>query len=178
MTAMKKDKAKFSVQMTAKEVYRFNMYHVYHSFSGLIGIGFSIIALIILLTSFSTLSEQTRAMLIIIAAWFVVFDPVILFTRSRGQAKRNKAYQQALNYEVNEAGITVSQNEEHQTIAWDNLFKIVETKTQFLVYSSKMHAFIFPKSSVGMSEEQFREVLLHYAKDKGMLLKGKIKNAK
>ena len=162
---MVKEKIQFSVQMTAGEVYKFTMYHMYHGLSGIFGI----------CTSFDSLTEQSKAILILVAMWFVIIDPVILIFRSRSQVKRNKSYQKPLNYQMNQDGITVSQDELEQTMAWNNLMKIVETKTQFLVYSSRVHAFVFPKKAVGESCDAVREMLIQYTEGSSVRLKGKIK---
>lgn len=172
---MTKKEIKFSVQMTVKEIYKFTMYHVYHSSSGVFGVILSIIAWIVLLTSFSTLSDQSRTILFLVAAWFIIFDPVILFFRSRGQVKRNKTYQKPLNYCVNQEGITVSQGEEKQTVAWENFIKVIETKSQFLVYSSRVHAFIFPKKDIAKECDTLRELLQEYTKNTNAKLKGSLK---
>ena len=113
--------------------------------------------------------------MILVALWFVIIDPVILIFRSRSQVKRNKSCQKPLNYQLNQDGITVSQDEIEQTMAWDNLMKIVETKTQFLVYSSRVHAFVFPKKAVGESCDVVREMLLQYTEGSNVRLKGMIK---
>lgn len=170
-----KEKIQFSVQMNAKEVYRFTMYHVYHGFTGILGVCLSIAAFITLLVSFNSLTDQTRAILILVAAWFIIIDPVILFMRSRGQVKSNKTYQKPLDYTLNNEGITVSQEEQSQTISWEHLMKIVENKSQYLVYSNKIHAFIFPKTSLEDNGEAVREMFLHYAKEYSIPVKGALK---
>lgn len=172
---MVEEDIQFSVQMTAKEVYRFTMYHMYHGMSGIVGICMSLLAFAILITSFDTLTEQSRAILGLIAIWFIIIDPIILLFRSRGQVKRNKSYRKPLVYRLNQDGITVSQDEVEQIIAWENLMKIVETKTQFLIYSSRVYAFVFPKKAIGESCDEVREMLIQYTKGGNVRLKGKIK---
>lgn len=162
----------FSVQMTPGEIFKFTIYHSYHKLSGVIGILFSLAAIIILIFRFGDLNDQDRTILIIVALWFTVLEPLTLLSRAKSQVKRNKAYQAALDYKLDESGITVSQNDTEQTLAWDNLMKIVETKTQFLVYSSRIHAFIFPKKSMGENCDAAKELMLNYAKTYNIPVKG------
>lgn len=165
----------FSVQMTAKEVYKFTLYHIYHGFSGLFGILVSAFSMIMLTTSFQTLSNQTRTFLILLMAWFIVIDPIMLYSRARSQVKRNKVYQKPLTYMLNEEGITVSQEDVAQTVTWERLRSVVETKSQYLVYSNRINAFIFPKEAIGENIEAFEEMVVHCTKDTNVLLKGAIK---
>lgn len=168
----------FSVQMTAKEVYKFTLYHIHHSFSGFFGICVAAFSLIMLAVSFQTLSNQTRTFLILLAAWVIVIDPIMLYSRAKSQVKRNKVYQKPLTYTLNEEGITVSQEEVSQTVAWERLRFIVETKTQYLVYSNRINAFIFPKEAIGENCDAFEEMAVHCTKDTDVVLKGALKKRK
>lgn len=175
---MEQESITFSVQMTVKEIYRFTIYHVYHGFSGIFGLCLSLAALVNLIVSFDSLSDQGKAIMTIVAAWFTVLEPLMMLWRAKGQVKRNASYKQPLNYTVNNEGITVSQNEERQTIPWERLVKIVETHSQYLIYSSKIHAFIFPKSAIGEQDKKMEELLLQCSEGTGVRLKGAIKRRK
>ena len=172
---MKKDSITFSVEMTAKEVYRFTFYHVYHGFSGLFGLCLSLLALANLIMNFHDLSDMGKTIMIIVAMWFTVWEPFLMIGRSKSQVKRSKAYQKPLYYQIDGNGITVSQKEESQTIAWSKLVKVVETRSQFLVYSSRIHAFIFPKTMMDGQEEEMRYLVVHNTLDTNVRLKGRIK---
>lgn len=165
----------FSVQMTWKEIYKFTMYHTYHSFAGILGLVLSIMALANLILSFDKLSDQGKTIMTIVAAWFLIFEPLRMLMRSKSQMKLSKAYKKPLNYIVNEEGITVSQDEESQTIEWKQLFKIVETKSQFLVYSNRINSFIFPKSSLEGQVDDLGNAMAEYSKDTTVKLLGGMK---
>lgn len=176
---MKKSSISFSVTMTVKELYRFIIYHAYHKVSGIMGLVMSVVAFFLLLFNGNSFSEQTRAVLVLIAIWFVVLDPIILYGRARGQVRRNRAYKKPLNYVVDEKGVTISQDEQSQTVLWEQLYKIVETKKQFLFYSTPMYAFIFPKAELAEEEKEcFLEIINTYTKDTRVEVKGMIKRGK
>ncbi|MGN0436989.1 MAG: YcxB family protein [Lachnospiraceae bacterium] len=147
----------FSVNMTPKEVFRFSLHHSYFKLSGMIGVLLSVMALIMLLVNFAELGDQNKAVLLIVALWFTVLEPLTIYTRAKSQAKRNPVYKKPLTYTLDSEGITVSQDEQSQSINWNQLMKIVETRTQYLVYSNKVNAFIFPKASM---KEQKNEIEL------------------
>ncbi len=165
----------FSVQMTWKEIYKFTMYHTYHSFAGIFGLVLSIIALVDLIISFNELSDQGKTILTIVAAWFLIFEPLRMLVRSKSQIKLSKAYKKPLDYTLSGEGITVSQDDESQTIDWNRLLKIVETKSQILVYSNRINAFIFPKECFKEDLLAAREMMVEYTKNTPVKLKGKIK---
>lgn len=165
----------FSVQMTWKEIYKFTMYHTYHSFAGILGVILSVMALTNLIISFDKLSDQSKTIMTIVAAWFLIFEPLRMLVRSKSQMKLSKAYKKPLNYIVNEEGITVSQDEESQTIEWKQLFKVVETKSQFLVYSNRINSFIFPKNSLEGQVDELGNAIAEYSKDTGIKRLGGMK---
>lgn len=172
---MKKGDITFSVRMTPIELFKFTMYHNYHKISGVIGICLSLIALVVLITSFEELTDRDKTILTIVALWFIILEPLTLLQRARTQVKRNKTYQKPLTYTMNQEGIMISQDDQQQMIAWENLMKIVETKSQYLVYSSRIHAFIFPKKAIGEECEIAEELMIQYTQDTKVSFAGKIK---
>lgn len=165
---MKADNSKsytFSVQMTTKEVFRFSLHHSYFKLSGIIGVCMSLIALLIFVLCFNDLGDQNKAVLLIVALWFTVLEPLTIYTRAKSQAKRNSTYKKPLNYTLDQDGITVSQDEQSQSIKWNQLMKIVETSTQYLVYSSKVHAFVFPKESMKEEQNEIEKFMVECTKE-------------
>lgn len=156
---MEQNEISFLVKMNTREIYRFTMYHLYHGYSGMIGITISAIALIVLILKYGTLEPQLKSILILLAAWYILIDPIILYFRARKQARRNKAYQKDLSYKLFEEGITVSQEEISQTVAWDMVAKVVETKKQLIVYTNRVNAFIFPKDCIGENLEAAKQLI-------------------
>lgn len=173
---MKRDSVSFSVQMRAQDLYRFKLYHVYHGFSGVFGICLTVLAAIMLLSNFKNMDEQTRIIFLLIVVWFIIIDPLRFWMHSKGQIKQNKVYHKPLQYRIDEAGITVSQDDTTQTMSWGNLVKLIETKKQFIIYSSKIHAFIFPKEAMGEECELLRKLLVSYTMDKHVKIKGFIRD--
>lgn len=172
---MNQNGIEFSVQMTVKEVYKYTMYHVYSGFSGRFGLIVSIAALLMLIINFSNIDDKTKTVLIILGLWFTVLEPLMALSRVKLQVKRNKTYQQPLNYRVDENGITVSQNEQSQSVGWDRLVKIVETPSQFLVYSSRIHSFVFPKNMMECQEDAMRALVMEHTKKTNTVINGRLK---
>ena len=165
----------FSVQMTVKEMYQFTMYHVYHQASGLIGLFLSALALANLVVSFHDLSDQGKTIMTIVGLWFTVLEPIMMYNRSKRQVKRTKSYQKPLYYEINEKGITVSQDEESQTMEWERIRRIKDTGSQYILYSSRVHAFIFPKKCLGADAGKLGNLLREYAAQKNIPVNGRMK---
>lgn len=174
---MEQDTISFSVQMTVKDVYRFNMYHVYHSVSGLVGLLLSLLALCNLIISFDSLTDQGKTIMTIVALWFTVLEPIMVYSRAKKQVKKIASYHKPLHYKIDEQGITVSQDEESQTMEWNRLRRIVKTRQQILVYSSRVHAFIFPRAAWQDQEKEIQNLLKKYAADNGIWMNRSMKRS-
>ncbi|HCJ07147.1 MAG TPA: hypothetical protein DHV96_01915 [Lachnospiraceae bacterium] len=174
---MEQDTISFSVQMTVKDVYRFNMYHVYHSASGLVGLLLSLLALCNLIISFDSLTDQGKTIMTIVAMWFTVLEPIMVYSRAKKQVKKITSYHKPLHYKIDEQGITVSQDEESQTMEWNRLRRIVKTRQQILVYSSRVHAFIFPRVAWQDQEKKIQNLLKKYAADNGIWMNRSMKRS-
>ena len=60
-----------------------------------------------------------------------------------------------LHYLVDENGFTVSQGEESANLPWDQIYKMVATKSNVLVYSTRINAYIIPREQLG---EQYKDL--------------------
>lgn len=54
-----------------------------------------------------------------------------------------------LHYEVDEEGLHVSQKEESALLPWEQIYKMVATKHNVLVYSSRINAYVIPRAQLG-----------------------------
>ncbi len=172
------DKITFSVQMKKKHIFRFNLYHAYTGFSGLFGVAISVFSWILLIADFENLTDQSKTVLTVLGAWFLVIYPLILHARAGAQAKRNESMKEGFSYVLDPDGITVSQGEASQNIRWNAVRKIVETRTQYYVYTSSIHAFIFPKEDIGVSAEEFDRAVCGWISKEKIAMKGALRRFK
>ena len=61
-----------------------------------------------------------------------------------------------LHYEVDEEGLHVSQKEESALLPWEQIYKMVATKHNVLVYSSRINAYVIPRAQLGESYAALR----------------------
>ena len=92
---------------------------------------------------------------------FIVYEPLTAAYRAYVQAKLTPAFQQPLHYRLCEEGIEVSQNGETQMAKWEQCVKACNTRKSIFVYTSKVNAFIFPRTDLG---NQADDVIAYIAK--------------
>ena len=144
---------KIEVQITAKDMFRFQMYHNYSRFSGIFGllIGLGLMALGIIDIKTGNASESF--------IWFVCSFVILVFpiqtmrSKAKRQIRNVEMFQHPVEYEFTQIGFTARQGEVEVTNEWDAIEKVVGTKRYLYFYMSRVRAIIFPKESMGDAYE-------------------------
>lgn len=141
--------AEFEVKLTDKDMYRFNLYHAYHGFQGIIATLVGVWVLIMAAITFGKVSVMYTILYLVFGVVFLVYVPVSLYLRSKRQIQASAVLKQALRYRVDDDGIHVFQGEETADLQWKQIYKIVATKSNLLIYSSRVNAYVIPREAVG-----------------------------
>ena len=91
------------------------------------------------------------ALYIVFGIVFLVYPPVSLYLRSKRTLAMSEVLRGTLHYEVDEEGLHVSQKEESALLPWEQIYKMVATKHNVLVYSSRINAYVIPRAQLGES---------------------------
>ena len=102
----------------------------------------------------------------------LVYLPWTLFIRSKKQYLANPAFKELLHYTFNEEGMTVSQKDTSEQIAWENLYKAVSTPKSIVLYTSPVNASIFPKKDLGERKAALIEVISTHMPPKKVKIRG------
>ena len=142
---------KFDITLTAEDMYRFNMYQTYSGFHGWFSIAFSILIFVVAGVTRGKIEAAYTAVDIVFGIVFLVYPPVSLDLRSKRTLAMSEVLRGTLHYEVDEEGLHVSQKEESALLPWEQIYKMVATKHNVLVYSSRINAYVIPRAQLGDS---------------------------
>lgn len=163
-------KTEFEIKMTTGSMYRFLVYHAYHSFAGI----FSIVAGAGLIGFyFANLQSSVSNVWIylLFGLLFLLYEPWTLYTGSVKQVKLNPVYRKPLHYSISEEGIAVQQGDETGQVKWEDVRLVRETSQSILVYTGKKNACIWIKEQLGQKETLVREILKAYVLSDKLKLK-------
>lgn len=149
---------KFSVQITVKDMFAFLMHHSYRGGSLIADAVVTFGAIGLLLAGFGKGDPVKTVALIFVAMLFTVIHPLQLYGKARKQVKKNEVFKNPLDYVLTDEGITLSQGEQSQSITWGDVYQIREYKSQILVYTGRVYAFVWPKRELAGCEEEVREL--------------------
>ena len=145
----------FDIKLKSQDMYRFNMYQTYTGFHGWFSIIVSIIIFIVAGLTYGGLDITYTVLYIAFGIIFLLYMPVTLWLRSKSALAASEVLRGTLHYLVDENGFTVSQGEESANLPWDQIYKMVATKSNVLVYSTRINAYIIPREQLG---EQYKEL--------------------
>lgn len=142
----------FDIKLKAKDMFRFNMYQTYTSFSGWSSILFALMMFGLASYSAYTYGEVAMAkivMYIAVGVFLLSYMPFTLWMRAGRSIKASPVLSNVLHYHVDEDGFTVTQGEASGVLAWKQIYKMVATKSNVLVYSNRMNAYVIPRAQLG-----------------------------
>lgn len=137
------------VNMSFGALYNYVINTNYKNFSGVISLGLSFVAAVVLVVKWDELSNGHRVSFAIIALLFTVINPLMLAFRTYKQFKLSNSYKEPLEYTFADSGITVKQGELEQELKWKNICRIMMTGKILAIYTSRIHAFVIPLSELG-----------------------------
>ena len=141
-------KVTFDVSLTSNHVFKFNIYQAYRGMQGIISILFPAVLIGVVIGKYEDFGPANALMYIAFAIVLLLYLPVSLWLRSKKALITNEALAKPLHYEFSEETICVSQEEENAEFKWENIYKMVATKSMVLIYTNRINAFIIPREQL------------------------------
>lgn len=152
---------RFEVKLGVKDLWQFSMYHANAGMLGIVNLLFTLAALFLIVTRWGTLTIPYRALLVVCALMFTVWQPLLLYNKARKQAK-SSAVRDPMMLTFGEEGLRVEQGEQEALFAWDQMGRLDRMPTMVILYMDRVHAYLLPKSVMGEQEEEFYEMVRAY----------------
>lgn len=158
-----------SVGMKVGYMYSFLMQHTHRSFKGIFGVCISVAALAAFALSFDGNGDTTRkVILLIIGLLFTVVNPIILLIKAQQQVLLSPVYKNPLTYLFTEDGMTVSQGEQEQSLAWNAILEVRKTASVLIIYTAKNTASILAYKEMGENRQAVEEMIARGCKKAGI----------
>ena len=167
---------RFRIQIDEKEMYRFHLYHTYHTFNGILSILVGIGVFVVTYLVRNRLEPTDVALYLLIGTAFLFYFPVSLYVKAKMQIRGSEVLRAPLTYEFGEEGIYVSTDAQvteadgetmegstnRALLSWKDVYKIITNKTQLLIYSSRVNAYVVPLSQIGSDYEGLKTLITEH----------------
>ncbi len=138
----------FDVQLSARDLFRFNMRNTYTSLQGPISIIIAILFVISGVVSATNGKYQYTVLYVAVAILFLVYIPITLNARAKKTFRTNEVLSGKLHYVISEEGIEVHSGDEKGTLPWDMIFKMTANQKYLFIYSNRINAYIIPREQI------------------------------
>ncbi len=132
------------IQITDKDMYRFNMYHAYTGFQGIFATVIGIAVLAVAAVTWGRVDTAYSVLYAIFGVIFLVYTPLALKMRSKRQMLLSPVLKEPMHYSFDEAGIHVAIGEQQADLEWKMVYRMLSTGRQLLIYSTRVNAYILP----------------------------------
>ncbi len=142
------EKIRLKITMTEKNIKDYVYGQTIKSMRGVAFFALGVIAIVILVMTWSDQNVFTKVCLIGIAAIYLVVQPLMTMLKANTLSKRQELFV-PIDYEIDEEEVAVTQGEEHIVYRWEDGFRFVVKKNLLLMYVSRINAYILPKDQLG-----------------------------
>lgn len=149
---------RFHIQMQAKDLWKFSMYHANKGYLGVFNVLFTLASLYLLVTKWSETGTAYRLLLLVCVMMFTVWQPGILFLKALKQAG-NDRLKVAMDMVFDKKGFTVSQGDQSMEVPWDEVTKAARIPGIYILYMSSIRAYLIPDQVLGEEREAFAAFL-------------------
>lgn len=161
----------FDIQLSAKNLFRFNLYQTYTTSQGPLSVVLAVIVAVIAGYCFNQGNTPYGILYVVVAIVILVYIPFTLWTRAKRTMKKNTVLAGKLSYTLDEEGVGVEQDGDTGLLSWDKVFKVVASRDAVLIYSSRVNAYILPKNQLGDKYEEVKAVVKENLPDYRVRLK-------
>lgn len=144
---------RFDVQLGAKDLWQFSMYHANKGAMGIVNLLFTLAAIVLLATQWGELSGPYRILVLFCATAFTVWQPLLLYRKACRQAKQ-PAVKEKMTLIFGKDGLRVQQNGQEAVFAWDDMGRLDRYPTMVILYMDRIHAYLLPKTALGGAEAE------------------------
>ena len=152
------NKIKIDMQLNAKDIWLFSMYHSNRGFLLIFNVLFTVVMYYYMITSWNKIDTPRKIMFVLLANMFLVIQPAMLYLKSAKQA-RSEAIRAGLSLEMNDEGIVVSSKGESIDFKWESGFRSRIVPGIIIIYVDAVRGYLLPDRYTKENKEKIVAVL-------------------
>ena len=152
-------KVSFKVKITEKEMYTFLFNHTYRKFTSILMFVFGLVCIVGAIYTWGDVNPTSSLLLLLLGSLYTIIQPYLLWKNTKKQMKKNPVYENELEYQVDETGITVSQGETTTHKKWEEFWKAKDYGSIVVIYIMVNNGIILPKKAIGEDYNTFVDIV-------------------
>ena len=152
------NKIKIDMQLNAKDIWLFSMYHSNRGFLLIFNVLFTVVMYYYMITSWNKIDTPRKIMFVLLSYMFLIIQPARLYLKSAKQA-RSEAIRAGLSLEMNDEGIVVSSKGESIDFKWESGFRSRIVPGIIIIYVDAVRGYLLPDRYTKEKKEKIVAVL-------------------
>ena len=152
------NKIKIDMQLNAKDIWLFSMYHSNRGFLLIFNVLFTVVMYYYMITSWNKIDTPRKIMFVLLANMFLIIQPAMLYLKSAKQA-RSEAIRAGLSLEMNDEGIVGSSKGESIDFKWESGFRSRIVPGIIIIYVDAVRGYLLPDRYTKEKKEKIVAVL-------------------
>lgn len=152
------NKIKIDMQLNAKDIWLFSMYHSNRGFLFIFNVLFTAVMYYYMITSWNKIDTPRKILFLVLANMFLIIQPAMLYLKSAKQA-RSEAIRAGLSLEMNDEGIVVSSKGESVDFKWESEFRSRIVPGIIIIYVDAVRGYLLPDRYIKENKEKIVAVL-------------------
>lgn len=149
-------KTEFDITLESRDLYRFTLHHTYTGAQGILSVVVAILAFAAAAATRGTVSPAYTVVYILFGILFLVYLPLSLYLKTMQQFKTAETFRRPLHYCLDDTGVHTSQGDAQADLPWEQIYRIVATKNNLLIYSTRINAYVIPREQIREEYAQIR----------------------
>ena len=159
----------FSAKVEVKDLRYFNLYSLYHRPLGVFATMIGIVMFFSTQWMFlgGTIDNMQDEIIMTLASLVVLcYFPLSLTLRAKAAHSHNPIFSEPLHYTLEEEGLRLSTEVDlgagvsrESKLRWENIYKVVKTKHELLIFSSQINAFVIPLREITAEYPTIRDII-------------------
>lgn len=155
---------KFRTKINTNELFQFLLHHAYRGINGKIGLIISLASAVLFVIGIPDFSGNETKMVVfaIIALLYTVINPIMLYTKAKKQKLTNPVYKKEMEYVLDDEGIKLYVEDQEGGIPWDRIVMITETSSLYILYTTRVNAFLWQKKDLGTQSQEIMNYVIEH----------------
>lgn len=147
---------RFEDKITAFDVWKLSMYHVYHSMAGVCNIVFAVAIILVTIRLWNPREAVLMSIFLFCCVLFPVIQPLVIYIRAAGQVA---ALPKDMVYEINASGIHIIAGNQKSHLTWNRIRGVMKEQGMVILATDAGRGYMLTDKTLGTYKDSFLEFL-------------------
>ena len=147
---------RFEDKITALDVWKLSMYHVYRSLAGVCNVVFAVAIICATIKLWNPREGMLMSILLFCCVLFPVIQPLMIYTRA---ARQMAALPKDMVYEINESGIHIIAGNQKSHLTWNRVRGVIKEHGMVILATDAGRGYMLTDKTLGTQKDSFIEFL-------------------